>query len=155
VEACAGLLRGAGWTGVAMVEFKLDARSGIPRLMEVNARFWGSLQLAISAGVDFPFLLYRHALGERPSPPPAYRVGVASRWELGDLDHLLIRLRRRPGLQLPLHAPPLPRAVLHFLADFFRPAVRHEVFRPNDPAPFVAELQQYVQKLVCPPERRS
>ena len=45
------------WHGVAMVEFKV-ADNGIPYLMEVNARFWGSLQLAIDAGIDFPWLLY-------------------------------------------------------------------------------------------------
>ena len=37
-----------------MVEFKHDERDGVPKLMEINGRFWGSLQLAIDAGVDFP-----------------------------------------------------------------------------------------------------
>ena len=53
---------------VAMVEYKLDAATGTAYLMEINGRFWGSLQLAIDAGVDFPLLLVRCALGERVAP---------------------------------------------------------------------------------------
>ncbi|MEM3378395.1 MAG: ATP-grasp domain-containing protein [Candidatus Bathyarchaeia archaeon] len=53
------LLTALNWEGVAMVEFKLDKSNFKPKLMEVNGRFWGSLPLAISAGVDFPYLLYK------------------------------------------------------------------------------------------------
>ena len=81
------LLRALGWEGVAMVEYKRDVHSGEHVLMEVNGRFWGSLQLAIDAGVDFPSLLARVALGEKPAPVTRYRLGVRTRWTLGDLDH--------------------------------------------------------------------
>jgi predicted ATP-grasp superfamily ATP-dependent carboligase len=57
VDASRRLLEHFRWRGVAMVEFKRDAATGKPFLMEVNGRFWGSLQLAIDAGVDFPRLL--------------------------------------------------------------------------------------------------
>ena len=33
-----------------------------PKLIEVNPRFWGSLALAIYAGIDFPYLLYKLAM---------------------------------------------------------------------------------------------
>src|SRR5205085_6819270 len=56
-EQVVRLLGSIGWHGVAMVEYKHDLRSGATVLMEVNGRFWGSLQLAVDAGVDFPFLL--------------------------------------------------------------------------------------------------
>jgi predicted ATP-grasp superfamily ATP-dependent carboligase len=46
------LLRALNWHGVAMVEFKKDQRDGTHKL--INAKFWGSLDLAIAAGVDFP-----------------------------------------------------------------------------------------------------
>ncbi|MFC6953238.1 ATP-grasp domain-containing protein [Halorubellus litoreus] len=42
------------WHGPAMVEFRKDARNGEYVLLEVNPRFWGSLPLAVAAGVDFP-----------------------------------------------------------------------------------------------------
>ena len=59
------LLDAIGWHGVAMVEFKRDSRDDTPRLMEINGRFWGSLQLAIDAGVDFPALLMTLVEGVR------------------------------------------------------------------------------------------
>ena len=52
------LLAAVNWTGVAMVEFKYNPATGESVLMEINGRFWGSLPLAVSAGVDFPWLLY-------------------------------------------------------------------------------------------------
>jgi predicted ATP-grasp superfamily ATP-dependent carboligase len=89
------LLKNLAWEGVAMVEFKMDHRDNVPRLMEINGRFWGSLQLAIDAGVDFPRILIDTLIDNAPAAPPTYRVGVQSRWLLGDLDSLFQRLRRR------------------------------------------------------------
>ena len=36
-----------------MIEFKWDAEDNRPKLIEVNGRFWGSLNLAIRAGWIF------------------------------------------------------------------------------------------------------
>jgi len=41
------------WTGVLMVEFKKDYETGEYFLIEINPKFWGSLELPISYGVDF------------------------------------------------------------------------------------------------------
>lgn len=84
------LLAALDWQGVAMVEFKADDdRGGLPTLMEINGRFWGSLQLAIDAGVDFPRLLAACASGEAPAPVLRWTEGVRLRWGWGDRDHLL------------------------------------------------------------------
>lgn len=84
------LLQSLNWYGVAMVEFKVDPRDNEPKLMELNPRFWGSLALAIYAGVDFPYLLYRMAMGEEFAPIVDYKVGVRCRWLLpGDILHFL------------------------------------------------------------------
>src|SRR5258707_9736904 len=91
------------WHGVAMAEFKVSA-DGTPYLMEVNGRFWGSLQLAIDAGVDFPWLLYQLATGKAVDPVDGYATGVRSRWLLGDLARLCKVLAGKgfpPGLRLP------------------------------------------------------
>ena len=77
-----------------MVEFKQDERDGLPKLMEINGRFWGSLQLAIDAGVDFPALLLQPP-DALPSTPLPYRVGVRNRWFWGDVDSLLVSAVRR------------------------------------------------------------
>lgn len=133
------LLDRLNWQGVAMVEFKVDARTRVPFIMEINGRFWGSLQLAIDAGVDFPRLLVEAAEGTPAASAPTYRVGIRSRWLLGDLDHLLIRLtRRRDRLNLPTGAPGRFATMLAFVLSFL-PPTRSEVFRWTDPRPFMRE----------------
>jgi predicted ATP-grasp superfamily ATP-dependent carboligase len=135
------LLDLVGWHGVAMAEFKI-ARDGTPYLIEVNARFWGSLQLAVDAGVDFPGLVYRLARGEIPEPVPPYRVGIRSRWLLGDLDRLYLTLRSR-GV-----GPGAPAARWRALAEFLRfrePGLRYDVNRWDDLRPFGFELAGYLR----------
>ena len=135
------LLDHAAWHGIAMVEFKV-ADDGTPYLMEINTRLWGSLQLAVDAGVDFPWLLYLLACDTRPDPVIDFRPGVRLRWLLGDIDNLYLTLRdRHYSLARKI------RAVLQFL----RPApfkTRHEVNRPGDLAPAWWELKEYVRNLV-------
>ena len=148
LDAASRLLSNNAWHGVAMVEFKWDTGENRPMLIEVNGRFWGSLNLAIQAGVDFPFLLYKLALGEKVAGPSDYRIGLKSRWELGDLDHLLIRLRRDPGHPSLAGIPVRKRdAIVDFLFDFFRPSVDHEVLEFGDIGPFLFEVKEYVRNI--------
>lgn len=134
------LLNKANWHGVAMVEFKVAA-DGTPYLMEINTRFWGSLQLAVDAGINFPELLYRLACGDQPQPVTHYKTGVKLRWLLGDLDNLYLTLRNR---QTPFKTK--ARSILHFLTPSPL-ATRYEVNRINDMKPFWHELRQYVRNL--------
>lgn len=138
------LLEAFDWQGVAMVEFKRDSESGKAYLMEVNGRFWGSLQLAIDAGVDFPALLLDAALGVKHPPVLTYRTGVRSRWWWGDVDHLLARLRGSPEeLWLPLGSRGRARALAAFLV-LWRRGDRSEVLRLTDPRPFLRESVDWV-----------
>lgn len=149
LDSAIRILAKVRWTGIAMVEFKIDREGNIARLLEVNARFWGSLQLAIAAGVDFPYLLFRMARGEKLEGPVGYRIGLRSRWELGDLDHLLLRLLKNPtALNLPSGIPSRSMLVKEFLFDFFRPSVRNEVLQAGDPSPFLHEMKGYVGSLL-------
>ena len=141
LEHAERILEALKWHGVAMVEFKHDSRDGVTKLLEINGRFWGSLQLAVDSGVDFPYLLYRLAVDGDIDPVFTYRVGVRLRWWLGDLDWLLIRLRERGSLARRLKAIP----------EFLRPAgraARAEVFRRDDPAPAIRELSLYSRALL-------
>jgi hypothetical protein len=143
------LLQHVGWHGVAMVEFKVEQSSGIPYLMEINGRFWGSLQLAIDAGLNLPYLLLLMAKGRLTSGPhPAYRVGVRSRWLLGDLDHLLLRLfKAEEKARLPPGAP----SIWTTIANFFRPGGKntyYEMERLDDLRPAWKEYRRYAWNLV-------
>ena len=95
MELGLSLLKALNWVGIAMVEFKVDPRDGIPKLMEINPRFWGSLQLAIFSGVDFPYLILKMAKGEQFEPVLQYPIGRRSRWLLfGDILHFVDNPRR-------------------------------------------------------------
>jgi predicted ATP-grasp superfamily ATP-dependent carboligase len=136
------LLESLQWTGVAMLEFR-RAPTGRAALMELNPRLWGSLQLAIDAGVDFPSLLVDLHRGAE-IPPIEPQLGVRSRWLLGDLDHLLLSLRSRSMRQLTGQRP------LPLLGGFLRSFVdgsRTEVLRWNDPRPFGRELRAWIREL--------
>jgi predicted ATP-grasp superfamily ATP-dependent carboligase len=102
------LLRELAWHGVAMVEFKRRP-DGEYVLMEINPKFWGSLDLAIAAGVDFPWLAVQLALGVPIEAVHAYRVGVRYQWLYSDLVHVAAR----------------PTAAGAFLADLVR--AEHDV----------------------------
>lgn len=143
VSSSLSLLRYMDWNGVAMVEFKVDRTDGLAKLMEVNGRLWGSLQLAIDAGVNFPVLLYRLASGEKVPPQSGYKLGVRSRWFWGDFDQLIIRLKSRSGL-IP-GAPSKVRATLDFmkLMEF---NTRYDVFRLSDPGPGWFETRSYIHE---------
>jgi predicted ATP-grasp superfamily ATP-dependent carboligase len=141
-----GLLRRFDWDGVAMVEFKRDLGTGEAYLMEVNGRFWGSLQLAIDARVDFPRLLVEHALGREVTPVLEWTKGIRCRWRLGEVDHFLARIRRsRSALSLPPDAPSLASAFGHAVLPGVGPGGRGEVLRWDDPVPQVVELLDWVR----------
>ncbi len=67
------------WRGVAMVEWKTDPRTNTAMLMEINPRFWGSLELSVRSGVDFPVLYARAAAGHAENAPPPV-LGRRCRW---------------------------------------------------------------------------
>lgn len=140
-SAAAKLLSAVGWTGVAMVEFRISD-DGMPYLMEVNGRFWGSLQLAIDCGVDFPWLLYR-LRKDLPSEVIAPFVsGKRLRWLLGDLDSLIIELRHAPSIVHKAHA------VAAFLRSFADMRCRQEILRAHDPRPGILEAWQWLLALL-------
>ncbi|HYS78090.1 MAG TPA: ATP-grasp domain-containing protein [Candidatus Dormibacteraeota bacterium] len=138
VGAACALLEALRWHGVAMVEFKRDARDGVPKLMEINGRFWNSLPLAIASGVDFPFLLYTLARDGACPQCFEYRLGVRGRWLAGDVKHLAQVLRGRPAGWTDRY-PSRLRTVL----DFVKPAgkdLHYDDLWLSDPVPFFVAL---------------
>ncbi|MGH7723836.1 MAG: hypothetical protein ACREOU_00230 [Candidatus Eiseniibacteriota bacterium] len=132
------LLDALAWHGVAMVEMK-RAADGRLVLMEINAKFWGSHDLALAAGVDMPGELVallegreagegERAAGESGAAAPAPRR-VRFSWPLGgDLWHGLAR----------------PSALPRVLFDALWPGVAHSA-RLSDPIPLLYEVVQCVR----------
>jgi predicted ATP-grasp superfamily ATP-dependent carboligase len=143
LEQSLRLLKAIQWQGIAMVEYKLDRRDNSAKLMEINGRFWGSLQLAIEAGINYPLMLYRLAIGEKVAPQLSYRSGVKSRWLLGDLDHLMMRLKHSENSSGD--GSSRLRACLKFL-KLYEKDMHYEVFKLDDPRPGWVETRHYLRE---------
>lgn len=72
------LLSELKWTGIAMVEFKEDSKSRL-KLMEINPKFWGSVELSHKSGINFPYLYYLAALGKEV-PTSNYKNNIYFEW---------------------------------------------------------------------------
>lgn len=78
------LLDSIGWWGLAQAQF-LVPDDGVPQLIDVNARYYGSLALACSAGVDLPLMWAQIAVGEHVSPVADAPADVRYQWLEGDV----------------------------------------------------------------------
>ena len=139
LRAAKALLDDLGWHGVAMVEFKYDPATGRSWLMEINPRLWGSVALAIDAGVDFPYGLFCVATDADPGPQPAYRRPYYTRLVPADLDWLARRIRK----------PGAPRAAE--LSSFLRVLAGRESwdhFAWTDPGPLVKISAEFVRQKI-------
>lgn len=142
------LLQKLNWHGVAMVEFRKDFRDGKYKLMEINCRFWGSLQLSIIAGVDFPYLLYKMSIGEDVENMLDYRQGILCRWLFpGEVYRLLdvFNLINR-------HKEPLKqkynkmKELGEFFRYFFLKDVGYDVLSITDPLPFIFNSLRWMRR---------
>lgn len=73
-----------GWHGPAAVEWIKDERNGSYTLIEINPRFWGTLELSMDAGIDFADLTVRMLEGEELEEHFDYSVGVRHRWAFSE-----------------------------------------------------------------------
>jgi D-aspartate ligase len=71
------LLAAIRYTGLVELEYKLDARDGRYKLLDINPRIWTWSALGGRAGIDFPYLLRQMMMG-KPVPKQTGRTGV--RW---------------------------------------------------------------------------
>jgi len=121
------LLKELDYHGVAEVEFIVDKKTKEPFLMEVNPRFWGSVNQAICAGVDFPFLLYTMAMEGDVQPVFTYKVGIKTRWMLGDSRALVDYIRTKKRAEI--------------LKDFFKLYGQYyDDISFSDPLPTIMEI---------------
>ncbi len=128
-EQAERLVREIELEGYSEVEFRRDA-AGRPYLMEINPRLTASLELAVRAGIDFPYLLYQWACGEPIDVVQKYQTGIWMRHLGGDVATTLASLRQygRPGVSTPT------KALFDFCTSFFVP-MRYDYMDWKDPLP--------------------
>jgi protein-tyrosine-phosphatase len=125
------LLAHIGYSGLAMVEFRRDARTGVAQFLEINGRVWGSIALALHAGVDFPAAYADLELGGEPAPAQRpYPKGMKCRHVPGEISHVLSVLKDpRAG------APRKLWKMAEFGLLFLDARIRHDCFWMSDPGP--------------------
>jgi protein-tyrosine-phosphatase/predicted ATP-grasp superfamily ATP-dependent carboligase len=137
------LLGELGWTGVAMVEFRVDPATRDVSLMEINGRFWGSLPLSSRAGVPFALDLYQMlALGTTP-PRRSYAMGLRCRKLAADVEwckEALTLDSSRRDVQAGLVRKPARLEVIRDMARAFLPTERLDVQVLSDPLPGLIDL---------------
>ena len=149
VDAAAGrdaerLLSSLDWEGVAMVEFKYDVAEKEHKFLEVNGRFWGSLQLAIDSGVDFPAILLDCVGSGEPTTNSGYRYGVKTRWLWGDVDALFIEVFKKDS---SLEGAPKFRKRWNAVKNFMRTYgddIHYEVLWKSDINPWLYESKEWL-----------
>jgi len=136
-QAAIRLLRALGWEGLAMVEFRIDPDSGKAVLMEVNGRYWGSLGLAVRAGINFPLYHWQLVHGERPAIPQGYALGTKWRWTVGHVARLHALVAA--AMHSEEARTELKASMRNFGRDF-SPSVHDSLFTFSDPIPAAIEL---------------
>ena len=114
------------YQGISEVEFMWDPRDKKYKLIEINARFWSWHSLAIAAGVDLPYLLYRDTLGD----------GV----QIDDFEDGVHWLRLL--VDLPISALQVAKGKMNIRAylESWKGKRAFSVFSVRDPLPFFAEI---------------
>jgi predicted ATP-grasp superfamily ATP-dependent carboligase len=118
-------LKSLDYTGIVEIEFKYGCDRQY-KLLDVNGRFWTWNGLGNLAGVDFPYLAWRQALGQSVSPGRA-RAGVA--WMHASRD-ILAAYQEISGGTLTVGG---------YLAGF-RKSMAFANFALDDPLPAIVEL---------------
>jgi predicted ATP-grasp superfamily ATP-dependent carboligase len=131
-RAARRVLEELGLTGLAEVEFKKDPRDGSHRLLDINVRVWGWHTIARRAGLDFPYLAWRLAVGQ---PIEDMRAPAGLRWLRLTTD-VAAGLRAITSGQLSARA---------YLSSVRWPHER-AVAAADDPLPWLAEVPLFVHQ---------
>ncbi|RKY12507.1 MAG: hypothetical protein DRP65_00950 [Planctomycetota bacterium] len=119
------------WHGIVMVEFRRRRADNKFFFLELNPKFWGSLELALASGANFPDLIARIAAGEESGYSETYNVGLRFHWPLdGDIKH---------AFKKPAHAGSIIR-------DCLNPSVKSNIYFA-DPMPVIIQFAQMLVML--------
>jgi predicted ATP-grasp superfamily ATP-dependent carboligase len=121
------LLSNLKWNGVAMVEFKMLKDNSLV-LMEINPKFWGSLDLGIKAGANFPVSIVNLLSKSNSNTLNAsgnYSKNVKFYWPFdGDISYMFNDFGRFKNV----------------CKDMLNPNVKSNISIINDPLPTIIQI---------------
>ena len=121
------LLKAFKWHGVGMAEFKRD-KNGVAKIIEVNPKFWGTTECAISAGMNFPHMLYELAVNGDTKPHFRFLNNKPFGWPIP------------MGMNTALNSK-YPLKVLFKYLRLLGYAYSTDIALLDDPKPFAIQLQ--------------
>ena len=132
-------LAAINWEGVAMLEYRWNPQTDDFFLLEMNGRFWGSLHLALYAGVDFPRLLLDEFQGFNGETVEGKESNVRCR-------NLALECRY---VQSRLHSKDTSVAgkfglLLEFVLLTLDPRVKSDLWFPGDRRVWWLQFRQYL-----------
>jgi predicted ATP-grasp superfamily ATP-dependent carboligase len=130
------LLKAVNFSGLASMEFVIDRNDDEPKIIDVNPRFYGPIQCAISAGVDLPYDVFRMALQGDIETDLAYKEGITCRNLLfEDTKHMLSVMK---GVKSPKYTLGKTATLLNYL-NFFRDD-SYFILSLSDPMPAIRKI---------------
>ncbi len=74
------VVRELEWTGPIEMDWIVDEQDASFALIEINPKFWGTTQLTVSSGLDYPSWLFRYFEQGLVPPETTYEPGLMGRW---------------------------------------------------------------------------
>ena len=133
-DAAERFLKSIGYSGMVEVEFKYDRRDERYKILDVNARPWTWNALGEIAGIDFPYLVWRLAMGEHVEPVRG-RIGAA--WMHLSRDVVAAMQEMLAGTLSPVR----------YLQSFGRP-LQFAAYAGDDPVPGIVDLPLALARVV-------
>ena len=132
------LLEGIGWKGAADVDFILDPRDNVPKVLEINPRVTAGIKIGFKAGIDYADLHMKFALGQPLATIDSYKLGVYSRNLIMDILWFIFA-DRKTRKSNPVN-----------FFKFFGKDVCYQTFGWDDPLPFLGFFLGMARKYASP-----
>jgi predicted ATP-grasp superfamily ATP-dependent carboligase len=126
-DVCKKLFSALAWSGYANVDALYDSRDHKINILDLNARFWGSLRGSLQAGVNFPYLACLAALNT-PFPSPDYALTHYFHSKTALREGLLRRIGKDSEWGISLQETGLKFLLLDPLGELMR-AVQQEILQ--------------------------
>lgn len=125
------------FNGVCGIDFRYDSANNRIAFIEVNARFTGGLATPVAAGFDIPWIIYNLATEGQYKGPSIARVGIKTKWILGDIITLVGRF-----LKFSFHKNEIKQVLK------FRGFDAYDDYRKDDKLAICGEFIYYFHKFV-------
>ncbi len=139
MDATSKLIKALNYTGVGMVEYKLNTETERWVFLEINGRFWGSLPLPVSAGINFPLYLYELLVNGKTKFQTDYPVGIHCRNLTLDIEWMRANLEAD---KFDPHIRPYQfwSIVIEFVKNIFTLRERSDTFVVDDLKPGLFDI---------------